>query len=240
MVKIVRLYSGASIKLFQPITLPVTSSHYLYNVMRRKKGDKVIIFDGKSGEFESEIKLASRSKIILEPKRKLAEISMPEDIWVAFTPIKKVRTDFAIEKCTEIGVRQIFPLISDHSTNRNPRIEKWKLNSIEAVEQCGGNFLPEIHMICTLENFLVNLPKDRKLIFCDEVAAEPLIGEALAKQIFGKACLLIGPEGGFSKTERKILLSRNNVFPVSLGSRILRTETAVTFALAAWHANYSI
>ena len=97
MVKVVRLYSGVTIDLFQPITLSSTSAHYLQNVMRRKKGDKVIVFDGKSGEYEAEIKYVSKGTVTLEPKKKLAEISRPEDIWVAFTPIKKIGTHFVIE-----------------------------------------------------------------------------------------------------------------------------------------------
>ena len=89
MVKIVRLYSGVTIDLFQPITLSSSSAHYLQNVMRRKTGDKVIVFDGKSGEYEAEIKYVSKGTVTLEPKKKLAEISKPKDIWLAFTPIKK-------------------------------------------------------------------------------------------------------------------------------------------------------
>ena len=239
MVKVVRLYSGVTIDLFQPITLSSTSAHYLQNVMRRKKGDKVIVFDGKSGEYEAEIKYVSKGTVTLEPKKKLAEISKPEDIWVAFTPIKKIGTHFVIEKCTEIGVRKIFPIFTEHSVNKNLRIGKWKLNSIEAVEQCGGNFIPEIRENTSLAEFIDNFPEDRKLIFCNEVAKEPNLREIFAKDNFSKACFLIGPEGGFSDKEREMLSRRKNVYSVSLGARILRAETAVTVALAVWHSHFS-
>ena len=69
MVKVVRLYSGVTIDLLQPITLSSTSAHYLKNVMRRKKGDTVIVFDGKSGEYEADIKYVSKGTVTLEPKK---------------------------------------------------------------------------------------------------------------------------------------------------------------------------
>ncbi len=238
MVKIVRVYSEASIELFQPISLPMSSVHYLINVMRRKKGDKVIIFDGKAGEFEAILKILSKKKAIVEPVKKLSNLQKPRDIWIAFTPLKKDRTDFLIEKCTEIGTQRIIPLITDYATNRKPRIEKMKLLSIEAVEQCGGNFLPEISKSRSLNSFIGEFPSDRYLIFCDEATRGPTISKVLKNEKLGRACLLIGPEGGFSPIERQMILAQKNVFSVSLGNRILRAETAAVFALAIWHSSF--
>ncbi len=238
MVKTVRVYCEASIELFQPISLPMSGVHYLVNVMRRRKGDKVVIFDGRVGEFEAILKSASKKEVIVEPVQKLANLKKPGDIWIAFTPLKKDRTDFLIEKCTEIGTQRIIPVVTDYSTNRNPRIEKMKLLSIEAVEQCGGNFIPEISKSYTLKNFIAELPSDRYLIFCDEVSQGPAIRKVLKNEKLGRACLLIGPEGGFSPVERQLILAQKNIFSVSLGNRILRAETAAVFALAVWHSSF--
>ena len=215
MSKKIRLYSETSINLFQPINLPLKACHYLYSVMRKKKGDRIILFDNKNGDFLSVINQLSRSRAIVEPIEKTANYQVPEDIWVAFTPVKKMRNDFIIEKCTEIGIRKFQPIISEHSVTRKVRNEKWKLQSIEAAEQCGGNFLPEIGKLCTLENFFKIFPKDRKLIFCNELAAGPKISNVLGGESFSKACLLIGPEGGFSNREREMILSQKNVRALS-------------------------
>lgn len=239
MVKKVRLYSEATINLFQPINLPPQSSHYLFNVMRRKAGDKVVIFDGMNGEFDCVIKNASKTNVSIEPLKKLSDLNRPKDIWLAFTPVKKVRTDFVIEKSTEIGVQKIFPIISEYTTNRRVRSDKLRQQSIEAAEQCGGNFIPEIADISSLDRFICDFPKDRTLIFCNEVEKATMLGKKIESGVFKKACILIGPEGGFSDKERAVLSTMNNSISVSLGASILRTETAVISALAIWTSKYS-
>ena len=208
MVKSIRIYCEASIELFQPISLPMSGVHYLVNVMRRKKGDRVIIFDGKVGEFEAILITASKKQVIVKPVQKLANLQKPGDIWIAFTPLKKDRTDFLVEKCTEIGTQRIIPVITDYATNRNPRIEKMKLLSIEAVEQCGSNFVPKICKSHTLSKFIAEFPLDRYLIFCDETSKSPTMSKVLTGEKLGRACLLIGPEGGFSPIERQMILAQ--------------------------------
>ena len=110
-----------------------------------------------------------------------------------------------------------------------------KKNIVEAVEQCGGTFIPEITPVSPLSKVIEELPEDRMIIFCDESLESKNISESLLSVNSEKVALLVGPEGGFSVSERNLLRTKRNVLPVSLGNRILRAETAAVIALTMWH-----
>ena len=115
-------------------------------------------------------------------------------------------------------------------------MSRFKKNIVEAVEQCGGTFIPEISAVNSLTKVIEELPEDRMIIFCDESLESRNINDGLlSKKNSKKVALLVGPEGGFSDSERNLLRTKKNVLPVSLGNRILRAETAAVVALTMWH-----
>jgi 16S rRNA (uracil1498-N3)-methyltransferase len=149
--------------------------------------------------------------------------------------LKKQRTDFLVEKCTELGVRKFFPVISQNTQTQRVTLKRLKSQVIEAVEQCGGTFIPQIEELTDLKKVVDSFPKDRRIIFCDETLEFDNIQKVLGGSNFEKVGIFIGPEGGFSLNERKMLKKKVGAVSVSLGSRVLRAETAAVSALTAWH-----
>ena len=98
-------------------------------------------------------------------------------------------------------------------------------------------FCPEIESIDTFQNVLNNFPDNRKILFCDETLEYENIQNILKPFDFGKVGIFIGPEGGFSLNERRMVEKNSEVVRISLGKRILRAETAAVSALTSWHSN---
>ena len=156
------------------------------------------------------------------------------DIWLIFAPIKHLRLNITIQKATELGVSKFIPCETNFTNNNFLNYKNLKLNIIEATEQCDRLSLPSIEKQIKLKDFLINFPKDRALIFCNEKIEieESMFSKILKiKDDFKKWSLLIGPEGGFSDKEISDIENLTNCFSVSLGSRVLRSDTATTSAL---------
>ncbi|WP_029041763.1 16S rRNA (uracil(1498)-N(3))-methyltransferase [Cucumibacter marinus] len=218
------------------VTLDKPQAHYLVNVMRRRPGDAVILFNGRDGAWRTELVAADRKRAELEPVEQIAAQPEHPDLWYLFAPLKTGRLDYMVQKAVEMGVGHIQPVKTQHT--QFPKLNKDKLaaNTVEAAEQCEVLAVPELHPIIPLETLIANWAEDhpgRQIIFADESEAsgspqavfETLAGRPLA--------LLIGPEGGFSEEERRMLHGCEFVHPVSLGPRILRADTAAVAALGA-------
>lgn len=231
----IRLFCEDTLGVGEKINLEKDQTHYLKNVMRCKINDKIIVFDNTTGEYIAEIFNIDKRSINIEIIEKTKPMYVPGDVWLIFCPLKKTRTDFLIEKSTELGLRKFLPTFSDKTQTKTVSLDRCKKNIIEAVEQCGGTFIPEILPIVSLARVIEELPEDRKLIFCDETLENRNISECLLLEKPEKIALLVGPEGGFSHMERNLLKTKKNVLPVSLGNRILRAETAAVAALTMWH-----
>jgi len=231
----IRLFCEDSLNNIKEVSLKKEQTHYLRDVMRCKIGAKIFLFDGTSGEYQSEIAYIDRKSTRLRILQKKRHLEMPGDVWIVFCPLKKQRTDFLVEKCTELGVRKFLPIVSQNTQTKRISIERLKKHIIEAVEQCGGNFVPEVQSLDTFQNVLNNFPDNRKIIFCDENLEYENIQNTLKPHDLGKVAIFIGPEGGFSLNERRIVEKNSEIVPVSLGKRILRAETAAVSALTSWH-----
>ena len=232
----IRLFCEDSLNNTKEVFLKKEQTHYLRDVMRCRIGMKITLFDGTSGEYLSEIAYIDRKSTRLRILQKKSHLEMPGDVWIVFCPLKKQRTDFLVEKCTELGVRKFLPIVSQNTQTKRISIERLKKHIIEAVEQCGGNFVPEIQTLNTFQNVLNNFPDNRKILFCDETLEYENIQNTLNLLDFGKVGIFIGPEGGFSLNERRMIEKKSEVVRVSLGKRILRAETAAVSALTSWHS----
>ena len=231
----IRLFCEDTLRVGKKISLEKDQLHYLKNVMRCRINDKVIVFDNTTGEYVAEVINIHKKFVNIEILEKTKPRYVPGDVWLIFCPLKKTRTDFLIEKCTELGLRKFLPTLSDKTQTKKISMDRLKKNIVEAVEQCGGTFIPEILPVNPLAKIIQTLPKDRILVFCDESLESSNINDCLLKEKPKKVALLVGPEGGFSDSERNLLRTKKNVLPVSLGNRILRAETAAVSALTMWH-----
>ena len=232
----IRLFCEVTLTVGEKIKLETEQSHYLKNVMRCRINEKILVFDNYTGEYTAEIVNVQKRSIDIEIFEKTKPRYVPGDVWLIFCPLKKTRTDFLIEKSTEIGLRKFLPTFSDNTQTKKVSLNRYRKNIVEAVEQCGGTFIPEILPVSSLAEVIEELPEDRNLIFCDESLESRNINECLLSERPEKVAILVGPEGGFSDSERNLLRAKKNILPVSLGNRILRAETAAVVGLTVWHS----
>ncbi len=207
-------------------------NHYLSNVMRLKPSDTFLIFNSKDGEWSA--KLEGKSVRVLEKIRD--DLPKYDDVWLLFAPVKKDNVDYIIQKGTELGVSNFYPVQTDYTNI--PRINKDKLllNAIEATEQCRRIKVPYVHDIRRLNEFLATFPTDRTLFFLDESGEGNTPINIFSKEDNKNIAFLIGPEGGFSEKEKSLIKSYAFAKSISLKGSILRAETAVVAAISAWNA----
>jgi len=230
-----RLYFDMPLNEGVTLILPKEQAHYLGNVLRKREGDEVRIFNGQNGEWRAEILAMSKKSIEVVVKEQLRMPRYCPDITLCFALIRKHRTQFIIEKATELGVRTLQPVLTARTQFPKINIDKARLQVIEAAEQTERLDLPIIEPLIKLDTLLSNWDSKKPLIFADE-AGDALPALSALKSLSEPSAILIGPEGGFTPQEREILRGHNFVTAVSLGPRILRADTAALSLLTLWQA----
>ena len=217
----------------QTLSLSRAQAHYLFGVMRQGAGCAVAVFNGRDGEWQATVTEAGKRGGTLTCETRTAPQRDPPDLWLIFAPIKKARTDFIVEKAAEMGAARILPVQTDFTNSERIRQDRLQAHAVEAAEQCGGTYVPEVTGLHRLDRLLSDWPAERHLMFCDEALAG---GSCALPRALGGApwAILIGPEGGFSSPERARLAALPAAHPVALGPRILRADTAAVAALALW------
>ena len=138
-----------------------------------------------------------------------------------------------MEKTTKLDASRILPVSTDYTQSDRLRQDRLQAHAIEATEQCGGTFVPEVTELQKLDKLLASWPPERQILFCDETqVGEPTTD--LSKLPASPWAILIGPEGGFSPAETETLRNHPQSHPISLGPRILRADTAAVAALTLW------
>ncbi len=222
----------------QSVPLTESQAHYLFGVMREGVGTRILVFNGRDGEWLAEVTEAAKRKGTLACLEQTRSQSTPPDLWLLFAPVKKARTDFIVEKAVELGVARLMPVMTEFTNSERLRRDKAEAHVREAAEQCGALSLPEVEEVAPLARVLSKWDGTRKILWADEArAGAGAAGDILSGAAPGPWAVLIGPEGGFSEAERDHLRSLPFVVPVPLGPRILRAETAVVAALALWQAH---
>lgn len=209
------------------ITIGGEEHHHISHVFRKKNGDMLLLTNGNGLLAKARINEIGKKELEVEIL-KITEIQTTKaKISVAF-PLLKNKHDFMIvEKLTELGVKEFFPIITKR-TVRKPSantVEKFKKIAVTAIKQCDNAFLPRVNECVNLEE-LVQIQKDKKYIslVALEFGENKLISDIVLEKE-QSVCLIIGPEGGFAEEEAQFFIDQN-VIPVSLGNHILRAETA--------------
>ena len=229
-----RLYVEKKLSSNIMIYIKNKQHHFLKNVLRIKIQDNILIFDGLTGEWLSKVVSINRDNIVLQVIKKTRVLKAETDVWLVFAPTKLFRMNITIQKATELGISRFIPCITQNTNQPKINIKNLKMNIIEASEQSERLSLPLIDEPIKIEKLLENFPKDRCLIFCNESHEKlPIIYRALSTKIdqYNKWAILIGPEGGFSNQEADKIVSLPSTISVSLGKRILRSDTATTAAI---------
>ncbi len=230
-----RLYVTADLGAGMTVALDEGPSHYLLHVLRVKSGNRVLLFNGRDGEWLAEIGQASKRGVTATCLSQTRPQVGEPDIWLAFAPIKKTPADYLVQKATELGVSRLQPVFTRRTIVTRVNLERMAANAAEAAEQSERLTVPQIREAVDLDKLLASWPKERRLYFCDEGGdARPLA--EVARGASGPAAILTGPEGGFDPGERELLRARSFVVPVTLGPRILRADTAALAALSVWQA----
>ena len=238
-----RFFGGKSCREGQTVELSRAQSEHLARVMRRTTGDPVRIFTESGREFLAEVVDASPKATRVRIQKRLRAVeSSDTSVVLAFAPPRGDRSDFLVEKVTELGVDHLQPLLarrvqSNYAKAARKRIDRWRRKAIEAARQSERVSLPHIAQPVTLEEFLEGAKQEMRLLADLRPEARPLwtaLNQTDSRP--GSVAILIGPVGGFTRSELK-MIQRSGATPVSLGRNVLRVETAavaMVSAVACW------
>jgi 16S rRNA (uracil1498-N3)-methyltransferase len=247
-----RLYVNDDLSVGAEIVPGKKQAHYLRNVLRIKSNEAVLLFNGREGEWRAAADTARKTLKLVIQKQTRAQ-AQPADLHYLFAPLKHERLDYMVQKAVEMGVSRLQPVITGHTQVSRVNLERMRANVIEAAEQCGILAIPEVMAPLAFAKMVSSRGPSRLLIFCDESAdminpvaalsAARVAPDAILPLVTGSAsnrseplAILVGPEGGFSDSERDTLLKLPNVVRLSLGPRILRADTAAVAALTVVQA----
>ena len=234
--KLQRLFVKPRLRSTTEVKLEPAQAHYLINVLRCKTGDHFLLFNGQDGEWHAAVSAMTKKKGSLVATEQIRPQSEGPDLHYLFAPLKRARLDYMAQKATEMGASLLKPVITRRTVVERVNADRLLANAIEAAEQCAVLRVPEVGAPEMLSEVLDAWDPARLLVFADEAAplASPLSTLATAKP--RPLAVLIGPEGGFDKEERALLLGQSFVMPISLGPRVMRADTAAVAALALVNA----
>ena len=225
----IRLFYPEVLSLNLNSKLEKSQSHYVNKVMRIKVNETFSLFNS-GGEWEAKIKEITKGIVEFIVTKQLRHKENSKEIWLAFSPIKSNYFNFMIQKATELGVTKFLPIIFDRTVVRKINEVRLQKIVIEAAEQSNRINIPTIEKPQNLKNFLSKNKKTIDLIFTDLNSKNKKFDK---KKLTNKPiCLIIGPEGDFSESERAEVLSFDGVKPIKINENILRSETAAISAIS--------
>ncbi len=219
------------------IDLPDRAARHC-SVLRLRRGDEVVVFDGQGGQFSAELIRISRGSV---RARLISKQDVERESNLAITLAQCLssadRMDITVQKSTELGVSRIVPVASERSVVKlsgeraGRRLEHWRNVLVAACEQCGRNRVPEIAAVIDFADF-VGVPggESTRLLLAPDASRD-----LKSLQPASAVTLLVGPEGGFAPPERRHA-EASGFLPIRFGPRVLRTETAPLAAIAAMQA----
>ena len=229
----IRLFFSSTLIANMRDKLDKSQSHYLCKVMRIKENEFFSLFNS-NGEWEAKVINISESIVEFKITKQIRQKENIKEIWLAFSPIKSNYQNFLIQKATELGVTKFLPIIFDRTVVRKINKERLEKIIIESCEQSNRINLPTIEVAQNLDKLLKINSMD--LIFTDLNSNNKKIDTS--KLTNNPICIIIGPEGDFSETEREQILAFKGVMPIKINDNILRSETAVISAISI--VNYAI
>lgn len=231
------IYNENSLSLNSQIFITGKDFHYLKNVMRVKVGFVIFVFNEKCGEFEAVVVKINKDDLILELKkqsRKSIDENLP-DTEIIFSPIRHNKQDFLIEKVCELGVKTLSPVLMKNSAVKDVNIIRMNEIVKQASEQSRRLSIPTVNKLVTLYDKIKNFDfKSRNLVYLDERVEVKNKAGLLLKLKDKPISFLIGCEAGFDDEEFD-LLEHTSAISVSLGSQILRAETAGISVLSLYN-----
>lgn len=231
--RIPRFYDDQPLAAEQTVDLSDAVVQHVCRALRMRVGDPIILFNGDGNEYHAQLETVEKRRAsvriqdVIQPA-----VESPLQIRIGQSLSRGERMDYAVQKATEMGMQQMFPLFSErcevklNNERQDKRIRHWQQVAISACEQSGRCAVPTINAPQTLEQWVQQEDAELKLVLHHHTATP--LGDFAPPQ---SVALLIGPEGGL--TEKEVELARDHGFqPVAFGPRVMRTETAPVAALA--------
>ena len=232
-----RFYLDVPLRVGGVCTLPEDAAHHAIHVLRLREGEEVTLFNGRGGEFAARISAMQRLRISIDLlQHRPVERESPLRVTLVQGVSAGEKMDSTVRKAVELGVDAVQPVLAARSVARprgdraESRRDHWQKVAIAACEQCGRNVIPQVLQLAPLSQFVAGTAPLKLLL-------SPLSELPLSKVQLDYPSILVaaGPEAGFTAEEESALVAQGFV-PVSLGPRVLRTETAAVAALAALNA----
>ncbi|MFL6273816.1 MAG: 16S rRNA (uracil(1498)-N(3))-methyltransferase [Blastocatellia bacterium] len=235
-----RFYAAPAVIGESIIQLSSEESHHLARVLRLRTGDEAFAFDGCGHEYRCRVAIVHAQQAQLEIVERLTnEIESSLDLTLGQALAKGEKFDLIVQKATELGVRAIAPLVTANADVKlsderaEKRAERWRRISLEALKQSGGRRLVDIRQPVTLADFIAAIAQNEQaaalLVFSERGGAA--VSYALSDmEHTQQVIVLVGPEGGWADGELDLLAARGARM-ITLGPRILRTETAAIVAV---------
>lgn len=219
------------------LTVTGDDARHIGRSLRMKPGEELTLCDTRGTDCLCVIESVSETDVlvrVLERRQSDTEPSVKVTIYQGYPKGDKLET--VIEKAVELGVSRIVPVLTERSVARPDdksaarKLERWQRRALEAAKQCGRGRIPQVEPMVSFARLPQLIKEHDRVLFCYELGGQPLAGTV------GKDCsdigIFIGPEGGISSEEAQALEAAGAI-PVTLGKRILRTETAPLAALTA-------
>ena len=203
--------------------LSFEQSHHLYNVLRKRKGFKLTITNGKGLEWLGEINSYKNKKVELKKIKSKVHKKSIYKIHLVIAPAKNIkRIEWMLEKLTEMGISSITPILCNNSERKDLKTERLKKIMISALKQSKQFFLPELNPMISLKDYIKGVKNPFYIAHCKDESLKNLFEIDFKNK---ENTILIGPEGDFSEEEIKLSINSGGI-AVSIGNNILRTETA--------------
>ena len=224
-----RLFLAEALSEGANVAASTDQAHYLRTVLRCASGDAVRLYNGTDGEWLARLSFPRRDAVSLHIETALRPQQHETGPWLVFALLKRDATDLIVRQAVELGVSRLLPVMTERTNASRVNGERLRAIAIEAAEQSERLTIPDIDPLQRLDTVLDNWPATRQLLVAFERSWS---GAAMATSHIGAVALLIGPEGGFTPTERERLCRFDFVTPISLGPFVLRAETAAAAGLA--------
>jgi 16S rRNA (uracil1498-N3)-methyltransferase len=171
-----RLFVAAPLAAGATLLLEPDQAHYLAHVLRLKAGDPLLVFNGTEGEWKARLGDTAKRRAFLTIETMVRPQPAPGNLHYLFSPLKRARLDYMVQKAVEMGASRLAPVMMRHTQAERVNVERMRANAVEAAEQCGVLALPEIAVPVNFDAAIAGLSPSRHLVFCDEDApcADPV------------------------------------------------------------------
>jgi len=230
-----RIYHPQTLQVGTDVVLSENACSHVLKVLRLRPGDALTLFDGNGAEFSAQLMEQSKNWATVKVLDKNeVSVESPLQIHLAQGLCRSEKMDYVIQKSVELGVVSIVPILTERVTVKlssdraEKKIQHWQSKIIHACEQCGRNIVPRIGTPKPLVDWMKTTGSGTKFILSPTQARKLSEFSPATPEIY----IAIGPEGGFSESEIQSA-EQNNLYPLQLGPRISRTETAAVATLSA-------